>query len=108
MQFPITSKTLREDAQTAEMELIAVQYRGRARVLQAKLFAQTENCAAVAFSQSNCAIACSLGKALHASFLVLALTYRSLLKLKTVQFFVCKWGFYRGNIRNYINALLYN
>ena len=105
MQFPITSKTLREDAQTAEMELIAVQYRGRARVLQAKLFvplweslacqfssfrfdlsvfAQTENCAAVDFSQSNCAIACSLGKALHASFLVLALTYRSLLKLKTV------------------------
>ena len=38
MQFPITSKTLREDAQTAEMELIAAQYRGRARVLQAKLF----------------------------------------------------------------------
>ena len=31
-------KTLREDAQTAEMELIAAQYRGRARVLQAKLF----------------------------------------------------------------------
>ena len=30
-------KTLREDAQTAEMELIAAQYRGRARVLQAKL-----------------------------------------------------------------------
>ena len=29
---------LREDAQTAEMELIAAQYRGRARVLQAKLF----------------------------------------------------------------------
>ena len=28
----------REDAQTAEMELIAAQYRGRARVLQAKLF----------------------------------------------------------------------
>jgi hypothetical protein len=27
-----------EDAQTAEMELIATQYRGRARVLQAKLF----------------------------------------------------------------------
>ncbi|MBQ3782500.1 MAG: hypothetical protein II838_03515 [Lachnospiraceae bacterium] len=38
MQFPITQKTLREDAQTAEMELIAAQYRGRARVLQAKLF----------------------------------------------------------------------
>ena len=38
MQFPITLKTLREDAQTAEMELIAAQYRGRARVLQAKLF----------------------------------------------------------------------
>jgi hypothetical protein len=33
MQFPITQKTLREDAQTAEMELIAEQYRGRARVL---------------------------------------------------------------------------
>ena len=32
------TKTLREDAQTAEMELIATQYRGRARVLQAKLF----------------------------------------------------------------------
>ncbi len=32
--------TLREDAQTAEMELIAAQYRGRARVLQAKLFVQ--------------------------------------------------------------------
>ncbi len=31
-------KTLREDVQTAKMELIAVQYRGRARVLQAKLF----------------------------------------------------------------------
>ena len=31
-------KTLREDAQTAEVELIAVQYRGRARVLQAKLY----------------------------------------------------------------------
>ena len=31
-------KTLREDAQTAEMELIAAQYHGRARVLQAKLF----------------------------------------------------------------------
>ena len=31
-------KTLREYAQTAEMELIAAQYRGRARVLQAKLF----------------------------------------------------------------------
>jgi len=30
--------TLREDAQTAEMELIAAQYRGGARVLQAKLF----------------------------------------------------------------------
>ncbi|MBQ3782912.1 MAG: hypothetical protein II838_05615 [Lachnospiraceae bacterium] len=30
-------KTLREDAQTAEMALIAAQYRGRARVLQAKL-----------------------------------------------------------------------
>ncbi len=27
-----------EDVQTAEMELIAAQYRGRARVLQAKLF----------------------------------------------------------------------
>ena len=27
-----------EDAQTAEMELIAAHYRGRARVLQAKLF----------------------------------------------------------------------
>ena len=27
-----------EDAQNAEMELIAAQYRGRARVLQAKLF----------------------------------------------------------------------
>ena len=27
-----------EDAQTAEMELIAAQYRGRASVLQAKLF----------------------------------------------------------------------
>ena len=38
MQFPIKQKTLREDAQTAEMELIVVQYRGRARVLQAKLF----------------------------------------------------------------------
>ena len=38
MQFPITQKTLREDAQTAEMELIAAQYRGRASVLQAKLF----------------------------------------------------------------------
>ena len=38
MQFPIKQKTLREDAQTAEMELIATQYRGRARVLQAKLF----------------------------------------------------------------------
>jgi hypothetical protein len=38
MQFPITKKTLREDVQTAEMELIAAQYRGRARVLQAKLF----------------------------------------------------------------------
>jgi hypothetical protein len=38
MQFPITQKTLREDAQTADMELIAAQYRGRARVLQAKLF----------------------------------------------------------------------
>ena len=32
------TKTLREDAQTEEMELIAAQYRGRARVLQAKLF----------------------------------------------------------------------
>ena len=32
MQFHITKKTLREDAQTAEMELIATQYRGRARV----------------------------------------------------------------------------
>ncbi len=32
------TKTLREDAQTAEMELIAAKYRGRARVLQAKLF----------------------------------------------------------------------
>ncbi|MCR4802278.1 MAG: hypothetical protein K5895_04660 [Lachnospiraceae bacterium] len=31
-------KTLRADAQTAEMELIAAQYRGRARVLQVKLF----------------------------------------------------------------------
>ena len=31
-------KTRPEDAQTAEMELIAAQYRGRARVLQAKLF----------------------------------------------------------------------
>jgi len=31
-------KTLREDAQTAEMKLIAAQYRGRARVLLAKLF----------------------------------------------------------------------
>jgi len=31
-------KTLREDAQTAEMELITAQYRGRARVLQVKLF----------------------------------------------------------------------
>ena len=31
-------KTRPEDAQTAEMELIAPQYRGRARVLQAKLF----------------------------------------------------------------------
>ena len=30
-------KTLREDAQTAEMALIAAQYRGRARVLQEKL-----------------------------------------------------------------------
>ncbi len=30
--------TLREDAQTAEMELIAAQYCGRVRVLQAKLF----------------------------------------------------------------------
>jgi hypothetical protein len=38
MQFLITKKMLREDAQTAEMELIAAQYRGRARVLQAKLF----------------------------------------------------------------------
>ena len=36
--FIVSKKTLREDAQTAEMELIAVQYRGRARVLQAKLF----------------------------------------------------------------------
>ncbi len=35
-------KTLREDAQTAEMELIAAQYRGRARVLQAKLFVQEQ------------------------------------------------------------------
>ena len=31
-------KTLREDAQTAIKKLIALQYRGRARVLQAKLF----------------------------------------------------------------------
>ena len=38
MPFPITQKTRPEDAQTAEMELIAAQYRGRARVLQAKLF----------------------------------------------------------------------
>ena len=38
MQFPITYKTLREDAQTAEMELIATQYRGRARVLQCNYF----------------------------------------------------------------------
>jgi len=30
----IVKKTLREDAQTAEMELIAAQYRGRASVLQ--------------------------------------------------------------------------
>ena len=30
-----------EDAQTAEMELIAAQYRGRARVLQAKFFVLT-------------------------------------------------------------------
>jgi hypothetical protein len=43
MQFPITQKTLREDAQTAEMELIAEQYRGRARVLQAKLFVHVLN-----------------------------------------------------------------
>ena len=40
MQFSITQKTRPEDAQTAEMELIAAQYRGRARVLQAKLFVQ--------------------------------------------------------------------
>jgi len=36
-------KTLREDAQTAEMELIAAQYRGRARILQAKLFVLSLN-----------------------------------------------------------------
>ena len=36
-------KTLREDAQTAKMELIAAQYRGRARVLQAKLFVPIKN-----------------------------------------------------------------
>ena len=35
---------LREDAQTAEMELIATQYRGRARVLQAKLFVLLKVC----------------------------------------------------------------
>ena len=37
------TKTLREDAQTAEMELIAAQYRGGARVLQVKLFVLTGN-----------------------------------------------------------------
>ena len=36
--YRVKQKKLREDAQTAEMELIAAQYRGRARVLQAKLF----------------------------------------------------------------------
>ncbi len=49
MQFPITQKKSSEDAQTAEMELIAVQYRGRARVLQAKLFVPSwNNCGAIA------------------------------------------------------------
>ena len=43
MQIPITQKTRPEDAQTAEMEFIAGQYRGRARVLQAKLFVQYYN-----------------------------------------------------------------
>ena len=47
--FIVIKKTLREDAQTAEMELIAVQYRGRARVLQAKLFV-------ISFSNINCVI----------------------------------------------------
>ena len=50
MQFPIKQKkTLREDAQTAEMALIAAQDRGRARVLQAKLFV-------LSFSNTNCVI----------------------------------------------------
>jgi len=71
--MPIPFFTLREDAQTAEMELIAAQYRGRARVLQAKLFVL----------QSNNAVACSLGKALHASFPAFALSLRSLLRPKT-------------------------
>jgi len=31
-------KTLREDAQLAEMYIIALQYRSRARILQAKSF----------------------------------------------------------------------
>ena len=38
MQLSYYTKMRPEDAQTAEMELIAAQYRGRARVLQAKLF----------------------------------------------------------------------
>ncbi len=44
-----------EDAQTAEMELIAAQYRGRARVLQAKLFVPMRNVKLfVHYIQNNC------------------------------------------------------
>ena len=38
MRLSYYTKMLREDAQTAVTELIATQYRSRARVLQAKLF----------------------------------------------------------------------
>ena len=54
MQLSYYTKMLREDAQTAVTELIATQYRSRARVLQAKLFVLIFSFVSVALNVGFC------------------------------------------------------